>query len=145
VIRDLRVIPWYDKRVGWCHAGFLKGARAITDKPDLKLDKSKPVVVSGHSLGAAMGLIAAKLLHSKGYTINQWVGFGCPKALIGKRENSFYCKHYQNGGDIVPTLPPFYRHQVEVVKLGETGGISFTDHPIDKYLAQMEFIQEILA
>lgn len=50
VIRDIRILPWYDKRCGWCHAGFLKGARGVVSRLQLK---DKPIILSGHSLGAA--------------------------------------------------------------------------------------------
>lgn len=137
VIRDIRVVPWYNKRAGWCHAGFLKGAKGVIDGELLQhLIKDKPIYLGGHSLGAIMSLIAALMLERMGYIVVEWVGFGCPRGLLGKRERVFVATSYRNKDDLVTEVPPlFYKHLVEPVQLGEPeGNPTFRDHQIELYL-----------
>lgn len=141
VIRDLRVMPWHDDRAGWCHAGFLKGARGVIDGP-LELTRDKPIVTSGHSLGAAMSLIAALMLESIGYDVYEWVGFGCPRAILGDRLYGFDATSYRHKNDIVTQVPPlFFEHLIDPIQLGEPeGSPSFKHHDIGLYLEYLESV-----
>ena len=60
IIRDLRFIPWYDKRVGWAHSGFLKGAKAV-DRIIVNSPRKETILI-GHSLGGALALIVALMM-----------------------------------------------------------------------------------
>lgn len=130
VIRDIRILPWYDKRTGWSHSGFLKGARGVVDQIQLR---DKPVIVTGHSLGAAISLLAGLILHADGHHVLEWVGFGCPRTGWG-RGLPFPGHHYRHRGDIVTQIPGIYRHRIEPVQLGEGRGSNWTDHDIGAYL-----------
>lgn len=143
VIRDIRAIPWYDERVGMSHAGFLKGARKVVDgelKQFMDNSEHESWIVAGHSLGAAMSLLAAIMLFSDGYKITEWIGFGCPRALIGKRHLPFITTSYKHGNDIVPSVPPRwlfgYRHPYPLVEVGKASeeGDNWTDHDINLYI-----------
>lgn len=140
VIRDMRIMPWYDRRTGWAHAGFLKGARSVIDGPlrGFLFQCSKPLVLTGHSLGAAMSLLAAMMLAADGQVVREWVGFGCPRALIGQRELPFEATAYRNRGDIVTELiRPWmfgYRHPVPLVQLGMPAWPNWPDHDVGNYL-----------
>lgn len=135
VIRDIRIIPWYDRRTGWAHSGFLKGARGVVDGR-LCLKKGKPVIVAGHSLGAALSMLAGLMLHADGHRILEWVGFGCPRTGWS-RDLPFPGRHYRHRGDIVPTLPAIYRHRIDPVQLGQASGANWTDHDVGAYLAYL--------
>lgn len=136
IIRDLRVIPWYDRKLGWCHAGFLKGAKAILGQ--LALVKEKPVVVTGHSLGAGVGQLLALLLHFRGYDVREFAGFGMPRCFIGKRKFPVIITHYRYGGDLVSNVPHRwfmrYRHTVKWKQLGEARSDNKDDHAIYNYV-----------
>ena len=140
IIRDLRITPWYDRKLGWCHAGFLKGAKAILGQ--LALVKGKPVVVTGHSLGAGVGQLLALLLHFRGYDVREFVGFGMPRCFIGKRKFQLGLTHYRHKDDAVSNMPKRwlmkYRHSVKWQQIGEsTGDDTWRDHNIGYYVREL--------
>lgn len=143
VVRDLRAYPWYDKRVGWAHCGFLKGARNIVEEKlrrrlNLRNHK-KPVRLAGHSLGAGMSLIAALMLYREGYNVVEWVGFGTPKTFIGYRNLPFKATSYRNGNDLVYLMPPGiifkYKHSPELTQLESDAD---SPHEIEEYCKSLE-------
>ena len=111
IVRDLRVIPWKDKRVGWSHAGFLKGARGIVDRGLFgMLRRAKPIVLVGHSLGGAIALNAAALLHAEGFDVHHVVTFGSPRTFkkgTAKRfrDTGINTVQYSNDGDPITDVP----------------------------------------
>ncbi len=114
VLRDMRILPWYDKDCGWVHAGFLKGARPVADFIADHLVMDLPVICTGHSLGGALALLAAVKLQAKGFVIKQWVGFGSPMAQLTAKRYDFSQWNYRYKSDIVPTLPGYIFHRIGV-------------------------------
>lgn len=139
VIRDIRIIPWYDKDTGWCHSGFLKGGRRAAEFLADKLDRGLPVIFTGHSLGGALALMCAAKLHSKGFFIEEWVGFGSPKTQFSKKTFSFRQTNYRHGLDVVPLMPRIwgYRHNYRLTSIGgsDNESANWEDHDIDKYVS----------
>ena len=138
VLRDLRLMPWYDKDCGWCHAGFLKGAKKSAEFLAGILDKSRPVIFTGHSLGGALGLLCAAKLQAAGYRVS-WVGFGSPKAQHSQKTFDFSQINYRYRADVVPTMPrySFYRHNYEVINLDRVNRdakSTWDDHSIQFYI-----------
>jgi hypothetical protein len=119
VVRDARLLPWYDADCGWVHAGFLKGGRLAAEFLAGILRKDWPIICTGHSLGGALGLICAAKLHAQGFDVVEWVGFGSPKAQLTGKRFRFLQTNYRHGADLVPLLPslPGYRHNYKVVRL----------------------------
>jgi len=138
--RDARVFPWYDKDCGWCHSGFLKGGQRIAKKLKHTLDKTKPVIFTGHSLGGALSLIAALKLSALNYNVFKWVGIASPKLFLfrGRKFLKFSTKNYRNKGDIIPTSPRLYSHDYAVIQLGYSGLLNIDDHAIDEYIESLE-------
>jgi len=141
VLRDMRLMPWYDKDAGWCHAGFLKGGRKTAKFLAGELDRNKPVILTGHSLGGALALMCAVKLHATGFLIEEWVGFASPKCQLTKKRYRFRQINYRHRGDIVPLMPGilFYRHNYPVIWLSPELGLipTWRDHHIDYYVQKV--------
>jgi hypothetical protein len=142
VLRDLRAAPWYDKRVGWSHAGFLKGARGIVDKGLFGLlRREKPIVITGHSLGGALAINAAAMLDYEGFKVVNVVTFGSPRTLIKsstKRfaKNNIIVQQFSNAGDPVPDVPFRwwgYRHVNEITTSRIADGYSASKNHLLKF------------
>lgn len=116
IVRDIRILPWYDSRAGWGRAGFLKGAQKVLAHAGLRnlmLIKGMPVCLAGHSLGGAIACIVAAILLGEGKSPDelQLETFGCPRpgfdGLVEKLDKIERQKHWVNEGDLVTTVPPF--------------------------------------
>lgn len=94
------------------HPGFWAAVRTLLPSLLKTLDKASPVVLTGHSLGAGLAVLAAAYLRSLGYDIRAVYGFGCPRVGgIG------FANHYSDlglpektslfihGRDWIPNLP----------------------------------------
>lgn len=106
---------------GTVHRGFLSYAKAAFFSLGICLEKwgPKPLIFTGHSLGAAAAVIAAATCANKGYEIAAVYTFGCPRVGNGDfceyANAAFGDVHYRhvNGHDGVPMLPPWllgYQH-----------------------------------
>ncbi len=137
VIRDMRILPWYDKDAGWVHSGFLKGARGVAEFLMDVLEPDKPVLVTGHSLGAALALMVAVKLEAAGVDVQEWVGFGSPKVQIGYKDYPFRQVSFKHKADIVPLMPrlPFYQRSGIHHQLGDgCGKPNWNDHAVELYV-----------
>lgn len=124
ILRDIRAFPWHDKRVGWSHSGFLKGAQGLVDDC-LKtlISPEKPLVLVGHSMGGAIALNAGAMLAAEGYEVALIVTFGSPRTFLKNTAKKFCdsmipCVQYSNDGDPVTNVPWrwwHYRHAKEVL------------------------------
>lgn len=110
---------------GGIHRGFYAYVQNTVDQVEstlkkwFKSDGHKPVILTGHSLGAAAAVIQAAILHSRGFEIASVYTFGEPRVgdsdFVEYAEAAFGDVHYRhvNGLDGVPMLPPWhwgYRH-----------------------------------
>lgn len=106
---------------GAIHRGFLAYARAafLQIANQLQRWERKPLIFTGHSLGAAAAVITAAHFYETGHDIDAVYTFGCPR--VGNAEFKGYAtaafgkNHFRhvNGHDGVPMLPPWimgYRH-----------------------------------
>lgn len=119
--------------MGGIHRGFYDYARNAFPLISMEIRKRfprKPLVFTGHSLGAAAAVIAAAHFHSQGHEIEAVYTFGGPRP--GNAEFKGYCnaafgdRHFRhvNGHDGVPLLPPWlvgYRHPGQLVYFSTKG------------------------
>jgi hypothetical protein len=143
-LRDARGLPWPDRRLGFCHAGFLKGVREVW--PLLAPTAlAQPVFFTGHSKGGAEATLAAALTVVAGGRVAGLVTFGSPRvgfAGLGRilRHGRVPVARYVNGADCVPDHPwPLwgYRHVGAPVPVGVPRD-RLRDHRMAAYLAALE-------
>lgn len=138
VISDLRFLPGKNTHTqSWHPRGFLGAAIALVSKIEKSQTKSNSLILEGHSLGAAVSLIAASILHRKGYKIQKVYVFGCPN--VGNIEHipDNIVRAYRNGSDIVTFLPPFYKFPVAIVSLPSDHN-SLKAHSLVSYAQSIE-------
>lgn len=85
------------------------------------------IIVTGHSLGAAMATICTARLHDEGYDVTLY-NFGSPRVgdkEWGKNLEGVDIYRFVNTSDIVTTVPPFgfYSHVGQLKYLSCTGNI----------------------
>ncbi len=135
VIRDMRVLPRHNQSIGWGHGGFVCGGESVARSLMEYADLTGSIVITGHSLGAAVGLIASAILHDAGVQVIEAVLFGCPRtcALI-RPKIVFPVTSYRHGSDIVTNVPRWYRQPVQLTPIKPNNKIpNWADHSIDAY------------
>ncbi len=142
IVRDLLVMPRKMEGVGVGHRGFITGAADVFQTLVPLLDAKKPIICTGHSLGAAVAQALALLLNLHGFYVLEYVGFGCPRVFSGKPDwGRVRVSHYRYGRDIVPSLLPpglLYRHPNKAIQLGAKRWLpSFDDHDINHYVREV--------
>lgn len=136
IIRDARILPWYDRDVGWAHRGFLLGGQKSAAILQDHLAKDMPLILTGHSLGGAVSLICALKLQAMGFYVKGWVGFGTPRCIFSKTDK-FDQVNYRYRSDIVPLMPFFnvFRHRYPVIHLqpNPNRAATWKDHDLQLY------------
>ncbi|MDH5217929.1 MAG: lipase family protein [Gammaproteobacteria bacterium] len=100
------------------HKGFAEASKEVLkdllkDNADT-LDKTKPIIVTGHSLGGAVAVLISMHLQEMGYHIDSIYTYGQPKVTDRHGANKFKSIpliRYANNKDIVPLVPPLSRDQ----------------------------------
>jgi hypothetical protein len=147
ILRDLRAVPWWDWQLGPCHAGFLKGARAMWPLiVDTVMAQGLEVALTGHSLGGALAAITGALMAANGKRPAALVTFGAPRP--GFAELATWLKdvpqrRYVHGSDCVPSHPwPIwgYRHPGPATHLRHPGTRDdrFLDHRVAQYVTALD-------
>ncbi len=142
VLRDLTIYPVKCNLIGYAHAGFSTGAAGLLLNTDLisKINKNKPLRLVGHSMGGAISLCLTYYFMIKGYNVAEWVGFGAPRVLVGRRNwGNVSLANYCHGNDPVPQYLPLgllYRHPVNLTKIGKKSRFfpTFKDHRLTNYI-----------
>lgn len=131
VAADLKSWQIDSETEGEVHAGFKGELDKLWDNvyawAKLKSNKGKHVIVTGHSLGAAMATVCASRLHSLGFNLSLYT-FGSPRVGDHKWSKQFdKITHYRfvNNNDIVCAVPPygFFTHVGELKYINYYGNI----------------------
>jgi triacylglycerol lipase len=96
-------------RVNDIHLGFEQAVASIAPQLRQVIDQAGPLFITGHSMGAALAVIAAKQLNGSNATVVYT--FGMPRCgdatfaveYAALQEHTYRLVH---GDDIVPTVPP---------------------------------------
>ncbi|MCH2058850.1 MAG: lipase family protein [Thalassotalea sp.] len=77
---DAEFVKAKDKQLDiYVHKGFEQDAMAIYNDLLPLLDKTLPIQLTGHSLGAAIATLLMMYLHDVGFSIKESINFGQPK------------------------------------------------------------------
>jgi hypothetical protein len=97
---------------GLAHIGFLQSTALIYPWVETHLDKAKPVIITGHSLGAAIATLLSQLLAERGYTVLPVYTFGCPRIGDSEFAEGYTLEHWRvvNNFDPVPHIPEMGVH-----------------------------------
>ena len=139
VISNLRFMPRHNDVVGWAPGGFLEAGEAVANQASkIQIRTGKPLVLTGHSLGAAAAFIAAEILLADGYPLLGAVGFGSPRTGRMRRlSESDLGRSYTLGNDVVCEVPPLWRDPLPrryKLKRTEGKGGLLKDHAMEDYL-----------
>jgi len=137
ILTDIRFFPVWTPGLGWHPAGFTKAAVRICDNVELMIeDKTTPLYLSGHSLGAAICLIVAAFLARRGYNVKVVRAFAPPRVGRLKSLKGIDVIGYRYGNDIVPMVPPFFKHDIRMKKIGGNLG-PIKSHDMDNYSGEI--------
>jgi len=115
---------------GLVHRGFAEAVEQVWPEVRRLLGppaKSKPLWVTGHSLGGAMATLASVRLASEGYTVRAVYTYGSPRPgdRFFQRAYSLVNYRFVNDNDLVPHLPFrwCYKHVGELKLMDEVGNL----------------------
>lgn len=112
-IRDFVCVPCWDNELGLVDTGFIGGLDTMLEQLAPVFNYTKPIAITGHSLGGAHArLAAAKLVYRSQTNIQQLVTFASPKAGYANhariiQKSSIEHLSFRNRNDIVPELPVY--------------------------------------
>lgn len=137
-VRDLEAWPMWVRGLGYCHDGFASGVLAIWPALSAGLYDRGRVILTGHSLGGALAVIAAGMLALNGTPAARLVTFGAPRAgtdkLVGVLRAT-PARQYRCGDDPVPEVPGFFEHVRPLIEVGSASLDPLRDHEIARYQA----------
>lgn len=121
---------------GKIHKGFFDAWTTIAHEVHSAIDTvcpegNKPLVVAGHSLGAALAILCMQDLDDQGYSITDSYLFGCPRVGDKGWASHFEARElpiisFANDNDIVTMVPFFsgYTHVGKHAYLDRNGDIT---------------------
>lgn len=129
IIADIKAWPRDSDTVGHVHSGFKQELDKIYPLiMEWLVDvRATPLIVTGHSLGAAMATIFTSRVHQMGADI-QLYNYGSPRVgcrTWAKQFENIPVFRFQNTNDIVCTIPPFgyYSHVGDLYYMSYTGKV----------------------
>jgi triacylglycerol lipase len=122
LLTDFNVTPTAVPALGRIHSGFWRAWSAIASQVESAAGDA-PVTFVGHSLGAALSIIAGATRVVAGKPVQAIYGFEPPRVSpdLGVRTliDKVSVKLYKNGNDIVPDVPPGWHHAALLTHIGK--------------------------
>ncbi|KVF22961.1 alpha/beta fold hydrolase [Burkholderia cepacia] len=146
VAADLDAHPIDVIGIGQVHHGFWKAWDAIAVDVLAAID-GRPVTLVGHSLGAAIAIMAAAAMVVGGKAPAAVYGFESPRVSMNGSVAALLASVplslYKNGNDIVPELPLDWRHASEIQQIGRPmfPFPNVTDHAIARVITALAEIE----
>ena len=135
VIADLDIRS-AERDYGIVHRGFILALEDVLEPLRISLlqrsiDSGKPLVLTGHSLGGALAVLAAAELHWQFQLANIYT-YGQPR--VGKKSFVHHVTALDlplirlvNDNDIIPRVPPGFDHVGQFVHLDSAGDVKVTE------------------
>ncbi|MBR8124731.1 lipase [Burkholderia multivorans] len=145
VAADLDAHPIDVIGIGQVHHGFWKAWGAIAVDVLAAID-GRPVTFVGHSLGAAIAIMAAAAMVVGGNPPAAVYGFEPPRVSTNGSVAAVLAAvplHlYKNGNDIVPDLPPDWHHASPIQQIGRAAlpFPNIADHSIARVIAALTVV-----
>ncbi|AIO24848.1 lipase family protein [Burkholderia cepacia] len=142
VAADLDAHPIDVIGIGQVHHGFWKAWGAIAVDVLAAID-GHPVTLVGHSLGAAIAIMAASAMVAAGHAPVAVYGFEPPRVSTNGSVAALLAevplKLYKNGNDIVPELPLDWHHAGVIQQIGRPMFPipNVTDHAISRVITAL--------
>ncbi|WP_176016660.1 alpha/beta fold hydrolase [Burkholderia sp. BCC0398] len=142
VAADLDAHPIDVIGIGQVHHGFWKAWGAIAVDVLAAID-GRPVTLVGHSLGAAIAIMAAAAMVAGGNQPAAVYGFEPPRVSTNGSVAAVLAavplNLFKNGNDIVPDLPPDWEHAGAIQQIGRAAFPfpNVTDHAIARVVAAL--------
>ncbi len=142
VAADLDAHPIDVIGIGQVHHGFWKAWGAIAVDVLAAID-GRPVTLVGHSLGAAIAIMAAAAMVVGGCPPAAVYGFEPPRVSTNGSVAAVLAKVplnlFKNGNDIVPDLPPDWQHAGAIQPIGRPvfPFPNVTDHAIARVISAL--------
>lgn len=144
ILRDVRFMPWWSPRVGFCPAGFYKGVRNVIDAINLDCAediKAGRLAIVGHSLGGSLSLILAGWLTALGYPPAAVYAFEparCGGRKLRKLLRTVHSFASIDGNDPIPSVPLFYEIPVPTTYIGIKQFDIFACHRIAQVIEDLK-------
>lgn len=108
-LQDAEYLQRKNKKLGiYLHDGFDDDSDILYASLKPYLDKSRPIIVTGHSLGAAISTVIMMHLHEDGYEVADSINFGQPKVTNTKGVEKYQflpLVRVVDENDVVPLVP----------------------------------------
>ena len=132
---------------GKVHSGFLSELNLIYSKVESSIPRNpdKPIVLTGHSQGGAIAVLAAKRLEQSGHEVKEVYTFGAPRPanqeFVASLNTPVFRVEY--GSDLVPHVPPTANKQSLFMRaIGWVGQLKDAPAPLQALATMVEKLQD---
>ena len=141
-ITDLDIAVLDDTTIGKVHKGFWTAWGTIAGQvKNLAHASGSPIILCGHSLGAALALLAAADMLCSGMPVAAVYAFEPPRVSPDINVRTILSKTvvhaYRNGGDPVTQVPPFWQQSALLTNIGKPALLDVDDHLIENVIASL--------
>ena len=140
LLADFDVKPDPVPLLGHVHGGFWSAYLAIQNEV-IAAASGQDVIFVGHSLGAALAVVAAASFVANGNPVKAVWGFAPPRVSPEPCISTVLAKTpmalYRNGNDAVPAVPPLWPQSGSLIQIGKASlpFINLKDHALERYIA----------